>query len=224
MGAGQTRGHPLDGERIRGALQSTAEAENPPSPFTVRAVALGGVVALTIAGGAPYANMVIRGSYMALDFSTPGAICLLVFLVAVVNVALRLVRSDWLLSQGELLVVYIMGIVASAIPTMGFSEYLLTIISGAFYYATPENNWGELIHPFIPEWLAPRDAKAIRWFYEGAPNLVEIPLGAWIRPLLSWSVFAAGLYGTMIATAVILRRNGFNTSGLHIHWCRFHWP
>jgi hypothetical protein len=180
--------------------------ETSPSPFTVRAVALGAGVALAIAGGAPYANMVIRGSYMALDFSTPGAICLLFFLGGVVNVALRFAGPNWALSQGELIVVYIMGIVASAIATMGFSEYLVTIISGASYYATMENNWGELILPFIPEWLAPRDARAIRWFYEGVPNLVGIPFGAWMRPLLSWSIFAAGLYGMMIATAVILRR------------------
>ena len=187
-------------------MGSISDVATSPSPFTARAVAVGALVSVAIAMGAPYANMVIRGSYMALDFSTPGAICLLLFLVAVANVALRFMGLDWALSQGELLVVYIMGIVASAIPTMGFSEYLLTIISGVFYYATPENNWGQLIHPHVPEWLAPRNANAIRWFFEGAPKHVGIPLAAWLRPLLSWGIFAAGLYGTMIATAVILRR------------------
>ncbi len=121
-------------------MGSISDVATSPSPFTARAVAVGALVSVAIAMGAPYANMVIRGSYMALDFSTPGAICLLLFLVAVANVALRFMGLDWALSQGELLVVYIMGIVASAIPTMGFSEYLLTIISGVFYYATPENN------------------------------------------------------------------------------------
>lgn len=43
------------------------------------------------------------------------------------------------LGRRELIVVYIMMIVASAIPTMGLSEYLLTIIAGAQYFATPEN-------------------------------------------------------------------------------------
>ena len=93
------------------------------SPFTFRSLGLGAFFSLCIAIGDPYGNMVIRGSYMGLDFGTPGALFLFFLLAGLLNRLLRLRRE-------ELLVVYIMMIAASAIPTMGLSEYLLTIISG----------------------------------------------------------------------------------------------
>ena len=45
-----------------------------PQKLTWRAFWVGGFLSLFLAIAAPYGNMIIRGSYMALDFSTPGAI------------------------------------------------------------------------------------------------------------------------------------------------------
>ena len=44
--------------------------------LTMRAFWVGSFLSFFLAVGAPYGNMIIRGSYMALDFSTPGAIFL----------------------------------------------------------------------------------------------------------------------------------------------------
>ena len=38
-----------------------------------------------------------------------------------------------------------MMMVSASIPTFGLVEHLLPMITGVFYYATPENDWGELI-------------------------------------------------------------------------------
>ena len=116
--------------------------------FTARSVLAGVVLCSAIATGAPYANMVIRGSTLFYDFSTAGALFLFFLLVGVVNVALKAALPFLALGRRELIVVYIMMIVASAIPTMGLTEYLLPIITGAQYYATPENEWATLILPF----------------------------------------------------------------------------
>ena len=150
--------------------------------------------------------MVVRGSFMALDFSTPGAIFLFFLLTGGVNVLLGKIRPALALARGELLVVYIMMIVATAIPTMGLTEYLLPIITSAQYYATPENEWATLILPHIPTWMVPQDAEAVKWFYEGAPPGRGIPWHAWVIPLCYWSVVIASLYAVMISTMVILRR------------------
>lgn len=48
---------------------------------------------------------------------------------------MRSFATSLALGRRELIVVYIMMIVASAIPTMGLGEYLLTIITGAQYFA-----------------------------------------------------------------------------------------
>ncbi|MEE2657934.1 MAG: DUF6785 family protein [Candidatus Latescibacterota bacterium] len=177
-----------------------------PSPFSARAVITGTLLSICLACGALYGNMVIRGSYMALDFSAAGALFLFFLLVGVLNVAAHWMNPAFALRRDELIVVYIMLIVASALPTMGLSEYLVTIISGAQYYATPENEWATLIHPYLPDWIGPRSETAVKWFYEGAPKGSGIPWQAWARPLAYWCVPIASLYLVMISSMVILRR------------------
>ena len=44
--------------------------------------------------------------------------------------------------------------VATVLPTMGFGGYFIPLLAGVFYYATPENNWRELLWDHIPDWAA----------------------------------------------------------------------
>ncbi|MEC9378606.1 MAG: hypothetical protein VX528_06530, partial [Candidatus Latescibacterota bacterium] len=50
-----------------------------------RSLLTGTILAICISTGAPYGNMVLRGSYMALDFSTAGAIFVFFILVFLVH-------------------------------------------------------------------------------------------------------------------------------------------
>jgi hypothetical protein len=167
---------------------------------------VGALGALTIAVGDPYANMVIRGSYMALDFSTPGALFLLLLLAGLFNPLLKRYAPALALGQGELLVVYIMMITASAVSSMGLVAYLLPLITSVYYFATPENNWENLIHPHIPAWMTPQNPEVVKWFFEGLPLGHPLPWAAWADPLLHWGLFLLALYTVMVCAAVILRR------------------
>ncbi len=175
-------------------------------PFTFKSVGTGVLLSLCIAMGDPFGNMVIRGSYLTLDFSTPGAIFLFFVLVGLVNVLLGWIDRRLALQRGELLVVYIMMITASAIPTMGQAEYLLPIATACQYYATPENEWAAFIQPLIPAWMVPQDPEAVKWFYEGSPKGAGIPWEAWVEPLAWWAILLAALYLVMISCMVILRK------------------
>ena len=137
-------------------------------------------MAVCISTGAPYGNMVLRGSYLALDFSTAGAIFVFFLLVLIVHTGLGLIHPRLAFRREELVVVYIMSIVSCSIPTMGLTEYLLPIMSGATYYATTENEWGLLVHPYIPSWMVPQDFTAVKYFYEGSPRGIGISWEAWI--------------------------------------------
>lgn len=182
--------------------------QSAPRSFTFRAIAAGSVGSLIIALGAPYAIHLIRGSYVALDFSTPGAVFLFFILVFIVNVTLGRVTRRWALSAGELIVAYVMMIVASAIPTMGLTAQLLPIITAPYYYATVENDWAARLHPHLEKrgWLAPTDELAIKHFYEGLPEGQSIPWAAWAKPLAAWLPFICALYLVMMCMMVILRR------------------
>ncbi|MBI4531211.1 MAG: hypothetical protein HY709_06770 [Candidatus Latescibacteria bacterium] len=174
--------------------------------FTFRAVVAGAGLSFFLNIASPYVVLVFHTAGMAADFITAGAIFLQFLFVGTINVLLRLVRREWEFSTPELITIYTMLIVASAIPTWGLVANLLPIMTGAYYYATPENNWVHLIHPYIRSWMVPNDPLAAKYFYEALPSGMPIPWGIWIRPLLAWSALIFSIYFVMICMMVILRR------------------
>ena len=173
---------------------------------TARALAVGAVLSLVIGVGVPYSNIVINGTLLAHNFSTPAALFLFFLLILCVGAPLKLLLPSFALGRRELAVVYIMAMLATSVPTVGFTENLLPIISGYYYYATPENNWAELIHPHVPDWLAPQDPEALRQFYEGLPEGLSVPWAAWGKPLAAWTVFILSFYWVCLCAMIILRR------------------
>ena len=171
------------------------------------ALIVGILGAMAIGTAVPYTKMVQHGPLISAYFNTPAALILFFFLVLFFNTALGLIRRPWMLRRGELALIYIMWIVACAIPSWGFSSFLLPDITSVIYFATPENGWRELLVPYIPDWIIPHhDFTQIQYFYEGAPQDAGIPWMLWLRPLAFWLAFAMALYLAMISTMVILRK------------------
>ncbi|HIO80546.1 TPA: hypothetical protein EYG59_18345 [Candidatus Poribacteria bacterium] len=108
------------------------------------------------------------------------------------------------LGTGELVVIWGMMSVSASIPSKAFVEYLLPALVAPGYFATPENQWHQLFHAYIPVWLAPQNFGIARGFYEGMAG-GEILWDPWIVPLLIWMLYALSLYGAMICLNVILR-------------------
>ena len=159
-----------------------------------------------IAVGLPYGEFVIKGTRLGLSSSTPAAFFLLFWLLALVQPLLGLMRRHWAFNRAELLLITAMMMLATAIPSRGFTGAAIPAISSVLYYATPENNWAELLVPHIPTWLVVQDEVAIKQFYEGLPRGESIPYGAWVEPLLWWLLFMAAFYLVLICTMVIMRR------------------
>lgn len=120
--------------------------------FTLRAISLGLVSAIGIAICDQYATHVIRGSYMALDFTTPAAIVALFFFALPVNMILRLISPRLVLNQSELALIYIMSIIACAISSMGLGAQLIPVIATPLYRArvNPELGWDATVIPSLP--------------------------------------------------------------------------
>ena len=173
---------------------------------THKALIVGALCSFCIAVGEPYGVLVVQGSALCADFSTGGAIFLFFVLVLLVNVILRGIRPRFALSGQELIVVYVMMMVACAIPSWGFTMNLLPLITGFLYYATPENEWGELILPHVRDWLTSVEREAIWKFFEGGARGEPVPWMAWIKPLIAWGLFLFAIYFVMICLMVILRK------------------
>ena len=97
------------------------DPESQATGVSLRAVAVGSLLCLIIAVGEPYGVLVVRGSAMAADFSTGAAIFLFFLLVLLINPVLHFLGGSGL-QHRELVTVYMMMIVAAAIPSWGLTE------------------------------------------------------------------------------------------------------
>ena len=176
-------------------------SDNAPAAITGRSILVGAALSLVIAVGIPYGSMVVQGSRLGLSSATPAAFFLLFVLLLTLQIAL----GRWGFRRGELVVIFAMMAVATAIPTRGVVGMLLPMITGTFYYATPENQWADLVHPFLSDWMVVYDPAAVKAFYEGTKGSA-IPYEVWLKPLGRWFAFYAGFYAAIIAAISILRR------------------
>ncbi|MCM8804499.1 MAG: hypothetical protein NC833_04540 [Candidatus Omnitrophica bacterium] len=174
--------------------------------FTKRSFIFGILLSILIAYIDHYSTDVVHASYMAIDHMPCGAIFVFFILVFLVNTILKRINKKIAFLPGELLVIYSMMLVSSSVTEMGFGSQILPIISAPTYYSTPENQWDQLIIPYIKKFLIVTDEKAVKYFYEGLPKGMSIPWKVWILPLLFWLPFIFTLYFVMICIASILRK------------------
>ena len=170
----------------------------------LRAFLVGAVFSLIIGFVSPYAAMSIQYMGISADFITAGAVFCLLFVIGILNPILKVFKHPF--SRRELILIYSMMIAASPVPCWALMFYLIPITSGLYYYATPENEWSELIHPYIKPFLAPQSKKAVIDFFEGADSGSSMLWKPWIIPFISWFIFIMVLYFVMICMMVIMRK------------------
>ena len=140
---------------------------------------------------------------MSLFFNTIFALVVLI----VLNTALHRITPRAALTQGELLTLYAMLSVASAICGHDLFEVIITNIATVGWLATEENEWGTLFHRYIPEWLALTDKNKLTVYFTGESSLYLQPhLQLWWKPVLAWSGFIIVLLFTTFCINVILRK------------------
>jgi hypothetical protein len=165
-------------------------------------------LSLLLAAVAVGAFLVAYWPLADLDIRSP-ALFLNVFLVASALINLPVVWSgrSLALNRSELVLVYVMLLVVSALCTMGMSQQLLPALTTFLYYASPQNRWVEKLLPHFPKHhLLVDDGNENQSFFEGVGHGADIPYAAWIEPLIWWAIFLLALYVVMISIAVILRR------------------
>ena len=96
-----------------------------------RAMALGMVLCALIAVGLPYGEFVVKGTRLGLSSSTPAAFFLLFVVIAFVQPMLGLLRRAWLLKRAELLLITVMMMLTTAIPSRGFTGSVIPAKSQA---------------------------------------------------------------------------------------------
>ncbi len=172
---------------------------------TPRSLLFGAVLVAAISVISPWAVLVVKGSQLTSNAIPIIAIFLLFLVTVILQPMLRWLGARGAFTRSELITMYVMMLVGSVVVTTGFAGTFLSVITGAVYYATPENDWNNLFVPYLSRWLSPNDTQAIRLFYEGLPKGQTIPWESWIRPLITWISFILVFYWTLFCIGVLLR-------------------
>ncbi|NKB66333.1 MAG: hypothetical protein GKR89_04680 [Candidatus Latescibacteria bacterium] len=182
-----------------------SESTHDAAGFSLRSVLTGALLVGAISLLSPWAILIVKGSQLTSNAIPIIAVLFLFLLTLVAMPLLRLLGRNFAYSRAELIVVYAMMLVGSVVVTTGFTGSFLSVITGASYYATPENNWSELFVEYLPQWLVPADPTAIRLFYEGLPKDAPVPWAAWFRPLVAWTAFILIFYWVIFCLGSLLR-------------------
>ena len=168
---------------------------------------VGTALAILINLWEPYSYYIVHSSWMRFGYLSVATMLPFVLLAFPINTLLRWLRPSWAFEPYELVVIFSMAMIAAIFPTLGIIGFLLSFTASPGYFASPENQWNELLVNHLPPWLCPSDqGNAVTWFYEGIPVDQTIPWGAWIRPLTWWSLLILAIFVTCFCTMVILRR------------------
>ncbi len=160
----------------------------------MRGVLVGGLCSLLIGLLAPWSIYILRGSYMALDYSTPAAIAIFFLLV---------LANRWLhLSRRDMVTAYAMMAIACVVPTGGVIAPLLALSTGPLYYANTGNDWDSLVVKYLPTWTVP-NGSVVAGLYEGGGTVLWAD---WFAPLFYWGIFFGALYLVMVSSMLLLRK------------------
>lgn len=174
--------------------------------ITLRSVLIGLLWVILLVSITPYNDFYLQSTFLAGNHFPVGPVSILLILVILVNAVLLKIKSGWALSTAEFTTVWCMMLGASGLSSTGVMRYLLPKLIIPYYFVTPENDWANLFHQHIPDWLVIKDKFAINHFYEGLPSGEPVPWRPWIIPLFSWISIFFLMYVMMACMSNVLRK------------------
>jgi hypothetical protein len=136
-------------------------------------------------------------------FNVVFCVCVLVAL----NALLKRFLPRHAFSQGELLVIYTLLSLGTAMAGHDMLQVLVSTVSYAHRFETGENHWRALFFDALPEGLMVTDPQALRGMWNGGTTLYTPAfLGAWARPVLLWTLFFGLMLWVMLCLNTLFRR------------------
>ena len=115
--------------------------------------------------------------------------------------------SRFTLGQGELLTIYVMLSIASSLAGHDVMRVLIPMIPHAFWFATPENEWAELFHRYIPDWIVVKDKDFLAEYYRGESTFyIWEHVSGWLTTTFWWGCFLFALVFVMVCINALVRR------------------
>ena len=116
-------------------------------------------------------------------------------------------RSQPIFNRVELLTIYTCISVGSSLAGVDRMMVMVPLIGHAHWFATPENDWINLFHQYIPTWLSISDKHVLKDYYQGFSTFyIRQNLFAWLPVIFWWSLFLFALHLMMLCLNIILRK------------------
>ena len=135
-----------------------------------------------------------------------------IFVLSLINPLLKKYTAKFALDNGDIVLIYVMLCVSSAIAGHDMIQRLFPLLGHAFYYATPENDWQELFHAYVPRWLVVTDESVLAGYYKDRGTFyyetlyVAEYIQAWLVPCLAWSSVIIALLVCMLGINLLVRK------------------
>ena len=111
------------------------------------------------------------------------------------------------LRAGELVTIYAMLSVSSALCGLDQIQTLVPVVAYPYHHATPENKWDHLFLKDMPTWLAVSDPDALDAYYDSRQTMLASPAArAWLKPAAAWSGFCFALLMVMQCLNALFRK------------------
>jgi hypothetical protein len=206
---------------------------NPSSPsepgrrlFGWRGILIGFVGVVAIGLLSYWNDRVVQNSSLTNSYFPPAATLMALVLIGLVNAPLLRWRPAWALGRGDIAIAIGMMLVGSSLPNIGLMRYLPGHIIGFYHNAAQSTDADELMnHLSLPDWpfvevkgetAAERGrSPEVSHFDSRIPEalsgttivsqLQAIPWHAWIKPIWTWGIFLACLFGAILCALVIFR-------------------
>lgn len=196
-----------------------------PSRSLVRGclVGLTGVIVINLL--TPFNNYVVSNTDLIGSHLPVGLLLFFVAVILLINAPLSRWRPSWRLSRREMGLALGMVLVGCAVPSVGLMRYLPGHLAAFWHHSTTDRDAGQLMSQLhLPDWLFPTfettapadrgsESVARDFFLAGgvkdrslAGRLAAVPWSAWLIPAISWGVFLAGLWGSLLCIAAIMRQ------------------
>lgn len=114
-----------------------------------------------MAWGGHFTRHIGHTTKMAQDHLPWGVVVQFILIAAIINKIIEKVRPRAVLTSTELLVIFGMASIGSALPSY-FMAHLISNTAAPFYYPTPENGWATDLLPNLAQWTVVSEPQTVR--------------------------------------------------------------
>ncbi|MCX6374828.1 MAG: hypothetical protein NTU88_02095 [Armatimonadetes bacterium] len=148
---------------------------------------------------------VLRGPYPT-SISIFANVVFIFFVIYGLNCLVRRIRRSAALNQAELLLVYVMLGVSSAMAGHDSVPTLIMMLGHPYQFATPENGWMAKFGQYLPKQIMVSDLEVLKGYYGGASTLyTREHILTWLPPVMIWSLFIIAMLVVFMCVNVLVR-------------------